>query len=558
MKVALYIRVSTDEQAASADEQERGARAWCTRNGHTVVALYRDVGYSGAEWMKRTGVLDLQADATRKERPFDAVVVRDVDRLGRDAVRLPKLLHDLHEHEVQVIEWSTGRVVEIDGAGALIVNVLAAAAAYDRQMIAHRTRTSHATRAARGLVTGGKVYGYDNDRRADGVHYVVNATEAAVVRDIFVRRAVTGLSYRRIACALNAEGVPSPRASGGGSGSWCMEEVREILRSTRYKGAATWGERRWKYKGGTRTSNRVPDTELITYAVPAIVEPDLWERAQLGRTHKRIEAGRGAPGPRARYLLTGYAVCGLCGHRLASARTSTGSGAGRRILPAYTCSGHRNRGLCDAAYYAPTDRLDAPVLDWLVNDVLDADRIAAGIARARELAARGPAVNPILDDLELRAHDLDARIARVRKVVQRTDDETVIAELLADLTALTAERAGVRDELARLRTPAVGVPADLEARLLATVAQLRAVLDDARHERPDLVREVLGMVLVGRLTITPEGKGRSLRFRLEGKGSAGSLLSFTENPPTEGDPNRVYSVDGFALDPEGARILRAA
>lgn len=482
MKTAIYIRVSTDEQASSAEEQERGARAWCERNRHTVVQVYRDIGQSGAEWVKRRAILDLHADATRKDHPFDVVAVRDVDRLGRDPVRVPKLLHDLHEHDVSVIEWSTGRTVEIDGPGMLIVNVLAATAAYERQLIAHRTRTAHATRAARGMVTGGKVFGWDNERHPDGVRYVINATEAAIIRDIFERRASTGASYRRIACALNAAGIPSPRADGGGSGTWCQEEVREILRSTRYKGEATWGERAWKYKGGTRISTRTDDAEIITYQVPAIVSPELWEGAQRLRTHKRVEAGRAAPGPRARYLLTGYAVCGCCGHRLASARTSTGSGAGRRILPAYVCSGHRNRGLCDAAYYAPTDRLDGPVLDWLANDVLDTKRVAEGLAYARELAASPRAPDPRVAEFELRAQDLDARIARVRKIMQRTDDEAVVNELLADLTALTVERTEVRDELTRLTKPQFVAPPDLEARLLDTVAHVRTVLHDARHE----------------------------------------------------------------------------
>ena len=53
MRVAVYIRVSTDDQASSAEAQESGALAWCAAQGHEVVATYRDIGHSGAEWVRR-------------------------------------------------------------------------------------------------------------------------------------------------------------------------------------------------------------------------------------------------------------------------------------------------------------------------------------------------------------------------------------------------------------------------------------------------------------------------------------------------------------------------
>ena len=87
MRVAIYIRVSTDEQAASAETQEAGIRAWCEKNGHSIVTTIRDIGHSGAEWVHRPGVLQLQSEAQGGTCPWELVVVRDVDRLGRDGVR---------------------------------------------------------------------------------------------------------------------------------------------------------------------------------------------------------------------------------------------------------------------------------------------------------------------------------------------------------------------------------------------------------------------------------------------------------------------------------------
>ena len=69
MRVAVYVRVSTDEQASSAEAQESGALAWAATQGHDVVATYRDIGHSGAEWVRRRGLLPVRPRMLRARRP---------------------------------------------------------------------------------------------------------------------------------------------------------------------------------------------------------------------------------------------------------------------------------------------------------------------------------------------------------------------------------------------------------------------------------------------------------------------------------------------------------
>ena len=76
MRVAVYLRVSTTEQAESLDTQERGVLAWCASHGHTVVATYRDVGVSGAEWARR-----------KRERNTPLAVWRSAERCDRPSAR---------------------------------------------------------------------------------------------------------------------------------------------------------------------------------------------------------------------------------------------------------------------------------------------------------------------------------------------------------------------------------------------------------------------------------------------------------------------------------------
>lgn len=505
MRLAIYTRVSTDEQASSAAAQEAGARAWAEREGHAVVAVYRDEGVSGGEWVHRPGVLQLRADAASTPRPWDVLVVRDLDRLGRDAIRLPELLSHLGDHDVRVVEWSTGQTVALDGMALIVAQLRAGLAQIEREQIAHRTRTALAQKAARGLVTGGRVYGYQNRRTSDGVVYELDPAEAATVRDLYAR-VIRGESLRAIARALNASGVPSPRAEGGGTGSWCPETVRGIVRSPRYRGEATWGELGARYRGGTRVT--VVRDDAIRYAVPPIVDEETWQRAQAQSERARTAAGLARrPGREPRYLLVGHAVCADCGGPLASARTSTGSGATRRVVPAYTCGHARERGTCSSRWHRPTARVDAAVLDWLASEVLDPATIRAACARARELhraAAERP--DPRVESLRAEETELSRAVTRLTAALEHGADD--VAEVVQRLRDRRTRLEAVRAELSALAAPVAVVSLDAERRIVDAAARVREALSASLEEHPAHARDVLGAVLVGRIQVGLREDGR--------------------------------------------------
>ena len=71
-----------------------------------------------------------------------------------------------------------------------------------------------AKKAKAGYVTGGRVFGYDNQRVNGHVERVINDAEAAVVKRMF-QMAGEGAGFRRIAKTLNDERTPCPRAQQG-------------------------------------------------------------------------------------------------------------------------------------------------------------------------------------------------------------------------------------------------------------------------------------------------------------------------------------------------------
>lgn len=83
MRVAIYARVSTDEQEP--ENQLCQLRAWCTATGHEIINEYIDLGVSGARSAsKRTQFAALLADAHKRQ--FDMVLCWALDRLSREGM----------------------------------------------------------------------------------------------------------------------------------------------------------------------------------------------------------------------------------------------------------------------------------------------------------------------------------------------------------------------------------------------------------------------------------------------------------------------------------------
>lgn len=492
MRAAIYLRVSTDEQRESLDAQERGARQWCERGGHSVVAVYRDEGVSGAEWAQRAGVHQLRADAAASL--CDVVVVRDLDRLGRDAIRLPELLSHLRDHDVRVVEWSTGQTVELDGMALIVAQLRAGLAQIERETIAHRVRTALRSKAERGLVVGGEVYGYSRVRSDDGVRYVIDDAEAAIVREVF-RRHAAGEGLRAIVRDLNLRGVPSPRAGTRGTGSWSPSALHEILHRDRYLGVLRWGVTGSRYRGGTRVTTAGRDVVEVRDEALRVIDDETWQAVRALDDTARAAADR-TPLRRTRHLLVGYAVCDACGGPVATARTREG----RESVPAYLCAWRRDRGpeVCTARWTRSVARLDALVLDWIGREVLSPDVVADVAAEARRLAEE-PAPACDLDGLRAEERTLAATVARLTLALETAPD---VPELAARLRSQSDRLRTVRRELAAASRPAA--PPGLDAAIVEGAARLRDLL--ARDTAA--ARDVLALVLDGRLRVRWEGPRR--------------------------------------------------
>jgi site-specific DNA recombinase len=362
--VAAYVRVSTDAQAEkdSPALQRDAIERWLKQHPeYETAAWYEDPGISGAVPLAgRPGGTAMLADAEAGK--VDAVVCYAYDRLHRDlgdAIQVKTLLDDLG---IRLFSVKEGALDD-----PFISNIRAVVAAEERRRIGQRSRDGSRTLAKEGRWLGGITpYGYQvrpdtsGTRRAGWLEADespipgLSRSPAEVVREIFVQAADRGRSCVEIAEALNNHKVPTRYAALDRNyvrgkrnqkvaNEWGPGAVRRILTNTIYKGEHRYGKRNTKSKAKGRR-RRVP--ELVTRAMPALVDVLTWEQAQATLKRNFIFNPRGS---KRDYLLRGLLRCERCGRTYVGASTEDAKGGVR-----YICGGRfkhltTNRTACTGA-----------------------------------------------------------------------------------------------------------------------------------------------------------------------------------------------------------------
>ncbi|MEW6546555.1 MAG: recombinase family protein [Bacillota bacterium] len=489
MRVAVYLRVSTEEQAQrgySLAEQEAACRRRAEELGATEVLIFSDPGVSGELLDNRPGLAALR-EAVRAGR-VECVVVRDADRLSRKLAHQLLLVEEFERQGVrlELLDFAWKDTPE----GRLFYAVRGAIAEYEKEKIRERSMRGRLQKARQGRIPAlFDTYGYRYDPATGRVEVIEH--EAQVVRDVFRWFVEEDLSIWGVAQRLNSRGLPTRR----GARAWHEAVVRRMLANPAYVGVWYYNRRDCTGRSLNRHLPREarvglrskPPCEWIAVPVPAIVDPWLWEgaREKLERA-RRLWCGS----PRTRSLLSGLLACADCGKPMHGAWMHADGGQVR----AYTCY-QRHAGV--RAGCQPCKKVRADVVDQAVwtrvaaclrdtdalaremKDLAGGDEEAAELVAAREALERvGRARANVLEALAAGLLDYDARTrARLEELKAR---HGALAERVCELERATRRRATAARHLAEWRA--------LASRVLACLDQLPQ--DEKRGVIRALVRKV--------------------------------------------------------------------
>lgn len=233
LRVAGYLRVSTDEQARSGlglAAQRAQIVAQATVKGWPEPVIYSDDGVSGTrEWRKRPELLRLMTAVAAGD--VDAVIISSTDRLARNTRMTLDLVDTLRRAGVVLVSCKES-LDTTTSQGQFFLTIIAGWAQLERDQISERTIAALGQVSIRTGDTGGHLpYGYT---RADG-YIAINLHDARVVERIFALR-TGGASLRAIAATLNKGRYPSPQGK-----RWHHSSVQAVLANEHYYHGAALG-----------------------------------------------------------------------------------------------------------------------------------------------------------------------------------------------------------------------------------------------------------------------------------------------------------------------------
>src|SRR5499427_8154202 len=231
---AIYARVSSDKQKEEKTiaSQTAALTEFARKEGYDVPRewIFEDEGFSGAS-LVRPGLERLRDLAA--EGQLEAILVYSPDRLSRKYAYQILLTEEFARNGVETVFVKAPKSDTPEDQ--LLLQFQGMIAEYERAQILERSRRGKRHRARQGQVSvlSGAPYGYRYVRKSDDVaaYYEVIEAEAAIVRMVYDRYTVGGLSIGAITRLLNERRVPTRKQLS----RWERSTVWAMLRNPAYR-----------------------------------------------------------------------------------------------------------------------------------------------------------------------------------------------------------------------------------------------------------------------------------------------------------------------------------
>jgi site-specific DNA recombinase len=287
MNVAIYIRVSTEDQAKegySLEVQREYLEFFAKREGLTIFKIYQDDGITGYS-TERPALKGLLKDA--KEKRFDLVLVYKIDRFSRNLKDLLNLVDELSSYGIG-FKSATEPFDTTTSAGKLMFQQLGSFAEFERNRIAERVFPGMVKGVQQGNWQGARYgpYGYKYNKEKKLLE--TNEEEARVVKLIYTMF-LCDKSIRRITEYLTRKGYRNRKGN-----IFTTKLIGDILKNRMYTGKLVWNvhhyDKTQKTKKGYRYIKNPPEKIIIAQGKhqPIISEED-FELAQKKLAERRTE-----------------------------------------------------------------------------------------------------------------------------------------------------------------------------------------------------------------------------------------------------------------------------
>jgi len=346
-KTAVYVRVSTDEQAKegySVRAQIDKLKSYVQIKEWGLYKVYADEGISGKNIIDRPAINELIADV--KAKRVDNVLVYKIDRLTRSTRDLIELT-DIFKENSCAFNSLMESIDTQTASGRMFLKIIGIFAEFERENIAERITLGCEKKVREGYTLANFTASYGYERDIGDKIQKINPEEAEIVREIYTMYVEGNMSYNAISQNLNLRGIKPKLGE-----SWGHHSVRNVLRNANYIGKVRYS---------------VDDEERYFEAEgkhEAIISDELFADAQkkMSRNKRKTITKR----PRDDNYFIGTMYCSLCGVKLCSHSEYKVYKNGKKgINGGYKCP-NRAKGLCTASRFSQK-KLESAFQEYMAN-----------------------------------------------------------------------------------------------------------------------------------------------------------------------------------------------
>ena len=413
MRGWLYARLSNDDDPAqnSLQNQQAICCAFAEKQGWTIAGSSSDDNISGMNFSRRG--LDMLTAAVQAKQ-VDAVLVKDLSRLGRHRTQTALFIDFLRQQQVRVISATEG-VDTFCEEDDLMIGVRGLMNDYYAKDIGKKIRAGYRQKQQEGLVIT-PPFGYWKDRNTN---QVLVYPEAAETVQLIYALYLQGCGQKEITRWLNTEGRKTPAQL---RAEWCGKEVRHthktrdgqflwtyasvknILVEEAYTGVLV--NHRREYCGGKARAVNEADWLRHENFYPVIIEKADWKQVQA----LLKQQARPAVNNRTKHRYAGLLTCRECGNTfIPMIRCWNGK---NRVE--YVCRGYHRNGKT----YCASHRIHEEVLDAEVQACAETvrEQCAEEVEKLAQLQKMWALRKPILD-----AHILSLQ-GNIQKLEMKVDE----------------------------------------------------------------------------------------------------------------------------------------
>ena len=329
METAIYVRVSTEEQAQegfSIRAQEQKLKEFAKIKDWSIFKIYMDEGISGKNLTERPAMQEMIADIERGL--VKNVLVFKIDRLTRSTADLIYLI-DLFNERDCAFNSLTESIDTQTPSGRMFSKIIGIFAEFERENIIERVKVGIERKVREGYSIGGKAsYGYDRPKNQK--IQTINEQEAEIVQEIFALYVNQGVGINDIARRLNVRKVPTKEDT-----TWGSTSIRRLLANSNYVG---------------NVRHHVRD-EKNEYSVEGLHDAII-SQEQFDTAQKLLENNRRANPrkcPREDNYFSGFLVCDLCGYKMVTHNIYKKLKDGTQsVTGSYRCA-NKTFGVCAAS-----------------------------------------------------------------------------------------------------------------------------------------------------------------------------------------------------------------